>query len=55
MLVKDDNALNSEEADSTNIAHESLVDQYGNCADIPPFADLSLASFAAWFDRIKPT
>jgi hypothetical protein len=25
-LIKDDNALNSEEADSTNIAHESLVD-----------------------------
>jgi hypothetical protein len=54
LLVKDDKALNNKDAESTNIAHESLVDRYGHRADIPPFANLSLASFAPWFDRTRP-
>lgn len=49
-LVKEDNLLNNEAADSTDIANESLVDRYAKRPTLPEFADISLASFAAWYD-----
>jgi hypothetical protein len=52
-LVKEDTLLNKEEANSTNIANDSLVDRYGKRPDIPEFADISLACFAAWYERIR--
>jgi hypothetical protein len=52
-LVKEDNLLNNEAVDSTDIAYESLVDRYVKRPTLPEFADISLASFAAWYDRIR--
>lgn len=52
-LVKEDNILNNEAADSTDIAHESLVNRYAKRPSIPKFADISLASFAAWYEKIR--
>lgn len=52
-LVKEDKLLNNQDPQSTDIAHESLIDRYGKRPNIPEFADVSLPYFAAWYERIR--
>jgi hypothetical protein len=52
-LVKEDGLLQTEDPNSTNIAVASIIDRYANRPCIPEFEELSLAEFAAWYERSR--
>jgi hypothetical protein len=52
-LIKEDKLLNNQDPQSTDIAHKSLIDRYRKRPNIPEFADVSLAYFATWYERIR--